>query len=90
MEDSFNRFNNATQQLYRVHGISNLCFTNTEQLYIKPKTLKKSICNNGNATKQEMIDAIRHLYPDVKIHTDDEADALGLIHYYKKFIERVN
>jgi Holliday junction resolvasome RuvABC endonuclease subunit len=89
MERGFSRFNTATQQLYRVHGITNLCFKKTEQIYITPKTLKKAICGRGDVKKIYVIKKVKDMYPNLKITTNDEADALSLIYYHKTYVERM-
>ena len=47
-----------------------------ECLAITPSELKRFATGKGNAKKDKMVEAARKLYPDVKIESDDEADAL--------------
>ncbi len=51
------------------------------------KTIKKTICGNGNADKSQMIAMLNYLMPNTKITNSDEADAVSIAichgFYYK-------
>jgi Holliday junction resolvasome RuvABC endonuclease subunit len=68
IERGFSRFNMSTQVVYRVHGVVNYLFNDCEQIYYPPKKVKSAIVN-GNATKKQMQDKIKQMYPDVKFST---------------------
>lgn len=82
IERAFTRFNIATQQLYRVHGIINLLFRGTPQLYFAPTTIKKGITGDGKSTKKEVLNKIYEMYPDVKFNNEDESDSFALLIHY--------
>jgi len=44
-------------------------------------TLKKFATGRGNASKEEMIEAAKKRFPDQKIESDDQADALMTLAY---------
>ena len=44
-------------------------------------TIKKHATGKGNASKDDMIEAARALYPDQAIEDDNQADALCLMNY---------
>ena len=46
--------------------------------------IKKFWTGKGNANKQAMIDETQKRYPELKIQTDDQADAIALYHLAKK------
>lgn len=77
IERGFTRFNNATQVLYRVHGVVNELFYNLYQVYYTPKEVKLKIANKGNATKNLVKMAVRNKY-NIAIKNDDESDALAV------------
>lgn len=86
IERTFTKFNTATQQLFRVHGIVNLAFKGIAQLYYSPSTIKKSVTGIGRATKPEVMKKIKEIYPDVQLDNDDESDSLAIMHHYKKIV----
>jgi Holliday junction resolvasome RuvABC endonuclease subunit len=65
IERGFSRFNMSTQVIYRVHGIVNYLFSDCEQIYYPPKKVKSAIVD-GNATKKQVQDKIKKMYPDVQ------------------------
>lgn len=84
IERGFSRFNMATQVIYRVHGVCNLIFHDTEQIYYPPKTVKEAILG-GNATKKQVQEEIKKRYPNVVFKNEDESDAfaVGLTYFIK-------
>lgn len=77
IERGFSRFNNATQVIYRVHGIVNLLFHDTPQIYYPPKTVKEAILK-GDATKKQLQQAINTKYNDIKFENEDESDSFAV------------
>lgn len=53
---------------------------------VHPSTLKVYVCNNGRATKDDVMNAMLDLHPTMTFDTDDESDAYALLtmghHYY--------
>ena len=86
IERSFTRFNQATQVLYRCHGIANELFHQYPQFYYAPATIKKTITGNGQAKKEIVQKSILKKYPDLHFANDDESDATAIIltHLIKK------
>lgn len=84
IERGFSRFNTSTQVIYRVHGVCNELFNGFPQKYYPPKTVKEAIVS-GNATKKQLQDKIKLMYPDVEFANEDESDAfaVGLTHLIK-------
>ncbi len=86
IERGFSRFNNSTQVTYRVHGVINELLKDYEQCYYPPKDVKATILN-GNASKKQVQEKIKKLYPEIKFNNEDESDAfaVGLTHLKKKY-----
>lgn len=76
IERAFDRFATATQVIYRVHGLVNYLFKETEQIYYPPKTIKQTILT-GNADKTSVRMQIQAVYPQITFTNDDESDAFA-------------
>ena len=87
IERGFARFNISTAVIYRVHGIVNYLFWDSEQVYYPPKTVKAEILG-GKSTKKELKQEIESRYPNVCFENEDESDAtaVGLTYFIKKKI----
>ncbi|MBE7896051.1 crossover junction endodeoxyribonuclease RuvC [Paenibacillus polymyxa] len=77
IERGFSRFNTSTQVIYRVHGIINKLFYQTEQIYYPPKTVKEAICR-GDATKKYVQDTIKKVYSNIIFENEDESDSFAV------------
>lgn len=77
IERGFSRHNTSTQVTYRVHGLINYLFHETEQIYYPPKTVKEVIVR-GDATKEFVRQIIESHYPSVKFENEDESDAFAV------------
>jgi crossover junction endodeoxyribonuclease RuvC len=85
IENAFTRFNKATQALYRVRGIVEMLFWDIPKEFLAPTVVKKIICGNGKADKNEIKNYIRKLYPEIEISDNNVSDALAIgISYFKK------
>lgn len=85
IENGFSRYNTSTQQLYRCHGVANYIFWNYEQVYIPPSKVKKVITGKGNASKEEVRQAIIKNNKHLNFGSMDESDAYALaITYFKE------
>lgn len=82
IERGFTLHNNATQQLYRVHGIINLIFEGVKQVYVSPSTIKKFVTGKGRARKEEVYKYMKKEYPFLRCKNLDESDSLALFYYY--------
>lgn len=77
IERGFNKFNISTAVLYRVHGVINMLFYDIKQIYYPPKKVKEAIVS-GTAKKEEIMERILELYPNIKFKTNDESDAFAV------------
>lgn len=86
IERGFTQFNNATHQLYRVHGVVNCLFAKQDQIYYPPTTVKKKVTGNGKADKKEVKNKLYKEYPGITFRNDDESDAvaIGLTFFIKE------
>lgn len=51
------------------------CLAGKEKMKIyefSPRTVRKAVCGNGNATKQDMAKIICSIYPELKIHLNQD------------------
>jgi Holliday junction resolvasome RuvABC endonuclease subunit len=78
IEQGFSLHNISTEQIFRVHGITNYLLCEYEQIYYPPATVKKTITGKGNATKEEVQLYIHMEYPNIVFGTLDESDAFGV------------
>ena len=76
IERGFSRFNNATQTLFRVHGVYNLAFADVENIYLVPKLVKDTIYT-GNADKGEIATVLKRRLK-VEFENEDESDSLAV------------
>jgi len=87
IERAFNRYNNVTAQLYRVHGVINMIFWDMEQIYYTPRDIKLTILK-GTATKAELREKINTVYKNITFKSEDESDscAVALSYFVKNKI----
>lgn len=87
IERGFNRFNNATQASFRVHGITNLAFSDVENIYYPPKNIKSTITGEGNASKEKVAKVLGERF-GYEFSNDDESDsvAVGITYFIKEGI----
>ncbi|GIN25602.1 crossover junction endodeoxyribonuclease RuvC [Bacillus sp. FSL W8-0445] len=81
IERGFSRFNAATQTIYRVHGVTNLLFSDVNQIYYPPKTVKEAIYK-GNATKVQVQKIIKNNFVDIEFANEDESDSFAVVLTY--------
>lgn len=81
-ERAFSRFNNETQTLNKVVGVSEMALWQIKQDSFEeyaPLTVKKAITGWGRADKEDVAEGIDHFIPEhTKFVTDDESDAVGV------------
>ena len=80
IERGFSRFNNATQTLFRVHGVYNLAFADVDNIYYPPKDVK-AVIYKGNADKEELSNVMKKRL-DVKFKNEDESDSCAIAMTY--------
>jgi Holliday junction resolvasome RuvABC endonuclease subunit len=80
LERAFSRFNVATAALYRVHGIVNYIWSDAEQIYYTPKTIKAALLK-GDATKKQIREIIENKY-GIITSNEDESDACAVLLTY--------
>ena len=83
IEKGFYRFAGSTEQIFRVHGITNLIFYNIPQVEIHASSVRKLVTGKGNIKKEEMEIWIREKYPNIDFKNNDEVDsfALGIAYF---------
>lgn len=88
VEQGFSRYNIATQMLFRVHGLINYLFADTEQKYYHSTTIRKIIMGKGNAKKIEVQKYINDKYKNLNFKNYDESDsyAVGLAFFIERGI----
>lgn len=64
--------------------LSLACSYNIDVKPVHVGTIKKFATGSGRASKEEMINAARELYPHLTIKDDNEADAVHLLAYVLK------
>lgn len=86
IEKGFYRFAGSTQQVYRVHGITNLIFHDVEQVEFPATTVRKLVFGHGNMKKEQVEVFVNEKYPYFKYSNLDEMDSfvLGLAYFIQK------
>ena len=86
IERGFSRFNNATQIIFRAHGVFNELLYECLQVYYPPKTIKEVVGKHGSATKKVVQDNILKKLPELKFENEDQSDATAtaICHLIKK------
>lgn len=77
---SYNSKSATTEWIYaNGHGIRHVLFRRRIPFAVVPPTsLKMYVTGNGNADKIDVVREMRATFPQVRISTDDEADALAV------------
>jgi crossover junction endodeoxyribonuclease RuvC len=67
------------QRVHLAYLIADACdHLGLPTVQVPPSTLKKWICDNGNANKAQVLDATTRMWPHTHIPNDDAADGLCL------------
>lgn len=80
-ERAFTRFSRDTQALFKVIGIADLAAWQTRQsafCEVAPKTVKKVLTGNGNASKAEVAQRLSAYVGEQEYECDDESDATAV------------
>lgn len=88
IEESFTKFNKSTQAIYKVRGVVEILFWDTEQVFFHATTIRKQLLGKGNAKKEEVQAFINKKYKSVVFDDMDQSDAfaVGLCYFNKKGI----
>ncbi len=85
IEKGFYKFAGATEQIFRVHGITNLIFCDCEQVEIHATSVRKLVAGHGNMKKEQMRVFIEYNYPEITFKNLDEMDSFALgVAYFKQ------
>lgn len=76
IERGFSQWNNATQNIFRAHGIVNYLFWDTPMVYYPPKLVKERLVH-GSATKEDLANCIKAKYNYI-FSNEDESDAFAV------------
>lgn len=76
-------FLNSSEVLLKFHGFLIMYFIDHEFIYMPPKTIKKEIAGNGNATKEKIREILEEKYK-VKFKNCDESDSFAVFECWMK------
>lgn len=80
-ERGFSRHIAGTQTLFKVVGVSDLALWQAKRgefEEIPPARVKKRIAGKGNATKEEVAEALPSFVGDIEYTSDDQSDAVAI------------
>ena len=77
-ESGFTRHHKSTQALYKVLGVVSYLLSDYEQMFYAPSTIKKVVCGNGRASKDNVYNAVLKRYPKLQMANNDESDAVAV------------
>lgn len=92
IEKGFYRFAGSTQQIFRVHGVTNYIFADIEQIEIHATSVRKIVFGHGNMKKEQVEEYVKEKYPKFKYENLDEMDSfvLGLAYFKGKEINNAS
>ena len=84
IERGFMRFAASTEAVFKVVGVVQYLFSDIEQLFYSPMTVKKWVAGKGNVKKDEIYRVVSKMYPDIQIEDFDQSDAIsvGLCYFH--------
>ena len=87
-EQGFSRYSISTQALFKVIGVISYIFSDCEQLFYAPSSVKKAVTGNGRSDKTDVQREIVKRWPNLKFDNDDQSDAcaVGLCFFMDKGI----
>lgn len=80
MERGFARYKAETQSIYRARGVIESVFWDMELKEYPPATVKLIVTGNGKASKPLVAEHVGNYYGVESFETEDESDALGVVH----------
>lgn len=78
IERMFSKFKSETQVIAKATGVIQCMLWNKPQHLYAPKEVKAKILH-GDATKEEIANAIKAKYNDIKFRNDDESDSFAVV-----------
>lgn len=78
IERMFSKRPNETQVIAKATGVVQCMLWNKTQTFYPPKRVKATILH-GNATKEDVANAILSVYPHLKFANEDESDSCGVM-----------
>lgn len=81
------RFLASSEILLKLHGLIIEIFKDYEIHQVAPKTIKKIITGNGNATKDEVFEVIKKTF-NFTPNNKDESDALAVMLYFYRISQK--
>lgn len=86
IEQGFSRFAGSTEAIFEVVGVVSYLFSDTEQIFYAPTTVKKTVGGRGNMKKDELRNEIFKKYPNIVFKNMDESDsfAVGQTYFIKE------
>lgn len=78
IERGFYRFAGSSEQIWKVHGVTNLIFSKYEQVEIHATSVRKLVAGKGNMKKLDFEEYIRKEYPSIEFANGDEIDSFAL------------
>jgi crossover junction endodeoxyribonuclease RuvC len=84
-ERGFMRYAASTEAVFKVVGLVQYLFSDTEQIFYSPMTVKKQVAGKGNMNKEDVYLVIRDKFKGIEISNFDQSDALsiGLCYFLK-------
>jgi crossover junction endodeoxyribonuclease RuvC len=85
LERGFMRYAASTEAVFKVVGVVQYLFSDVEQLFYSPMTVKKQVVGKGNVKKDEVYRVVSKMYPKILIENFDQSDAVSVcVCYFKK------
>lgn len=78
IERMFSKRPNETQVIAKATGVVQCMLWNKPQTFYPPKRVKATILH-GDATKEDLANAIINTYPDLTFANDDESDSFAVV-----------
>jgi len=77
-ESGFYRFSASTQAIYKVIGVMQYLFSDVQQYSYAPSTIRKIVCGNGRANKEDVEKSVLKVWPNLSFEDNDQSDACGV------------
>lgn len=77
-EKGFSRFNVSTQTIFMVQGLVQYLFSECEQRFYPPSTVKKLVTGDGRADKQLVKVMVESRFGNIHIENYDQSDSLAV------------
>jgi Holliday junction resolvasome RuvABC endonuclease subunit len=83
-EKGFFRYIASTEAIFKVVGLVQYIFSDYEQVFYSPMTVKKWVAGKGNVKKDEVYRVVSKIYPEIMAEDFDQSDAIsvGLCYFY--------